>query len=128
MCIKIQLFKISVASKVERVEDIFNIFSVSLKLLCDKCVSYKHNSYILSCYNFSIHFVVLIEVEDELLDEEYIDYFAEVEKKISVIEYRQLRRNWLDYQKCTTDVVGFCKKTKILLRGADRLALYRVHV
>jgi len=64
---------------------------------------------------------VLIEVEDELLDEAYIDYFAEVEKKISVIEYRQLRRNWLDYQKCTTDVVGFCKKTKILLRGADRL-------
>ena len=67
---------------------------------------------------------MLIEVEDELLDEAYIDYFAEVEKTISVIEYRQLRRNWLDYQKCTTDVVGFCKKTKILLRGADRLVSF----
>ena len=64
--------------------------------------------------------IVLIEIEDELLDEAYIDYFAEVEKKVSVIEYRQLRRNWLDYQKCTTDIVSFCKKTKILLRGADR--------
>ena len=70
--------------------------------------------------------VDLIDVEDELLDEDYIDYFAEVEKKISVIEYRQLRKNWLDYQKCTTDVVGFCKKTKILLRGADRLHLCMV--
>ena len=64
---------------------------------------------------------MLIEVEDELLDKAYIDYFAKVEKKISVIEHRQLRRYWLDYQKCTNDVVGFCKKTKILLRGADRL-------
>ena len=74
-----------------------------------------------NCIIFSICFVVLVEVEDELLDEAYIDYFAEVEKEVSVIEYRQLRRNWLDYQKCTTEVVGFCKKTKILLRGADRL-------
>ena len=65
----------------------------------------------------------LIDVEDELLDEDYINYFAEVEKKASVIEYRQLRKSWLDYQKCTTDVVGFCKKTKICLRGADRLIL-----
>ena len=71
---------------------------------------------------------MLIEVEDELLDEAYIDYFAEVEKTISVIEYRQLRRNWLDYQKCTTDVVGFCKKTKILLRGANRLVSLIMYV
>jgi len=76
----------------------------------------------------SLH-IEIIDVEDELFEEDYINYFSEVEKMVSVIEYRQLRRNWLDYQKCTTDVVGFCKKTKILLRGEKLvLRIFRVFI
>ncbi len=32
--------------------------------------------------------------------------------------HRQLRQDWLSYQKCNTDVAGFCKKTKLTFRGA----------
>lgn len=41
----------------------------------------------------------------------------QVESAISVIEYRQLRREWLAYQKRLLDVVAFARKTKIIFRG-----------
>ena len=42
---------------------------------------------------------------------------SQVESSISVIEYRQLRREWLAYQRRLLDVVAFARKTKIIFRG-----------
>ena len=42
---------------------------------------------------------------------------TQVESAVSVIEYRQLRREWLAYQRRLLDVVAFARKTKIIFRG-----------
>lgn len=61
--------------------------------------------------------IVLVRVDDTVCDPTHKAYVHEVSKACGLIEYRQFRLDWLNYQRCHIDVVAFCKKTKLLFRG-----------
>ena len=60
---------------------------------------------------------VLVRVDDPVRDPTLKAYIFEVSKACGLIQYRQFRLDWLNYQRCQMDVVSFCKKTKLLFRG-----------
>ena len=60
---------------------------------------------------------VLVHVDDVVRDPAQRAYVDDVKKACGMIQYRQFRLDWLNYQQCQIDVIAFCKKTKLLLRG-----------
>lgn len=76
--------------------------------------SYPLLSLLLTPFFFHI---VLVRVDDTVCDPTHKSYVHEVSRACGLIEYRQFRLDWLNYQRCKIDVVAFCKKTKLLLRG-----------
>lgn len=59
----------------------------------------------------------LVPPDAEPTDPLHEEYLLKVSRELSPIEYQELRKVWFYYQKCLTDVNGFYKKIKLMLRG-----------
>ena len=57
-------------------------------------------------------------VDKEPWDPQHKEFLDRVSEEVGEIVYRQLRQDWLQYQMCKMDVVGFCKKVKLAFRGS----------
>lgn len=65
---------------------------------------------------------LLVGVGKEPWDAAHKEFLDKVAGEVGEIVYRQFREDWLQYQMCKIDVVGFCKKVKLAFRGS------RVHL
>ena len=61
---------------------------------------------------------LLVGVDKEPWDSSHKKFLDKVSKEVGEIVYRQFRDDWLQYQLCKLDVVGFCKKVKLAFRGS----------
>ena len=61
---------------------------------------------------------VLVPPGSEPTDPLQANYLQQVSSELSELEYGELRKAWLHYQQCQTDIEGFFKKIKLMLRGS----------
>lgn len=61
---------------------------------------------------------VLVGVNDTPRNNKQRQFLEKVSKAMGDIEYKEFRRQWLEYQQCKIDVVQFFKKIKLLFRGS----------
>ena len=66
--------------------------------------------------SFSAHLIV--GVDKEPWDPTHKEFLDRVVKEVGEIVYHQFREDWLQYQLCKMDVVGFAKKVKLAFRGS----------